>query len=81
MLQRPKDMNWLDQLAHAVAGIAIASVVGVFTSWWVGLAAAMGFAVVREFIQHPWQCRAGCLIDLAFWFLGAGLAAGGLLLF
>ena len=70
------DIDWLDQTAHAVAGLCIVLVASFFLPVWAGALIAGTFAVARELIQHPWQCRAGCRTDLVFWALGIGLGVG-----
>lgn len=74
MFQAWADIDWTDQLAHLLAGCAIAFSIGYLASWWVGLIVSMAVAGMREYWQHPGQCQAGCRTDLVFWAGGSLIA-------
>lgn len=75
ILQRLQDINWRDQVLHALAGAAIVALTMIFIPWWIGVVVSMAVAVTREMFQHPWYCREGCRTDLLFWMSGSVLAS------
>ena len=76
MFQTLAEIDWLDQMLHAVAGAAIVGLSLFVMDWYWGLALSMAVAIGREQWQHPGTCHAGCRTDLAFWLGGSLLAAG-----
>lgn len=66
---KPKD--WLDQLAHALAGYAIALLIFIFTgSLLAAVAVSFFVGALREWKQKP-DRRVWFNKDSAFWFGGA----------
>ena len=76
IVQSFAELDWLDQVLHAVAGAAIVGLSLLVMPWWAGVLLSMAVAVGREQWQHPGVCHAGCRTDLAFW-LGGSLLADG----
>jgi hypothetical protein len=75
MLQAWHDIDWLDQLAHVIAGVLLTILLMYLSDWsygWIMGVILVG-AMIREQIQHPGVCHAGCRTDLVFWALGCGL--------
>ncbi len=65
------EIVWRDQFAHFAAGLLIAAVLQVWIHPSLAVIVSVVAAAVREMVQHPRQCGAGCRTDLAFWTLGA----------
>lgn len=76
MFQPWSDINWLDQILHALVGGVIVGLSLLVVDWYWAVLLSMAVAVGREQWQHPGVCQAGCRTDLAFWLGGSLLAAG-----
>lgn len=62
---------WLDQLAHFLVGLILATIGVYFFHPLIAIIITMLIAGIREMIQHPLQCHAGCRTDLLFWLMGS----------
>lgn len=61
----------LDQLGHYSAGHLIACDAAQWVSPEVAIKHTMDFARAREELQHPGECKSGCMRDLESWQRGA----------
>ena len=84
-MKEGKTLFWeiADQVAHFLVGCAAVLIMMIPVMIWfpeawklayVAVLVTMTGAVVREHLQHPWQCNLGCLTDLSFWLIGCAAA-------
>jgi hypothetical protein len=81
-LEAPTEINWIDQVLHALMGVLVTAVAILFIGWpwYASLTVTMVIAVIREQAQHPGVCHAGCRTDLLGWLLGSLLAVATILI-